>query len=134
MEHIDIEKKIKKINQSLELELKESGAVDLTGKAIDKKVFDDIIDKKIAEIKRLEYLVVDEMGVAKDRYAANIFFHQLELLNEMKRRHAVAYEPNLSQPDPALEKINKQTKHSLKTGILKLFQKIPKYNKTKEYS
>lgn len=134
MEHIDIEKKIKKINQSLELELKESGAVDLTGKAIDKKVFDDIIDKKIAEIKRLEYLVVDEMGVAKDRYAANIFFHQLELLNEMKRRHAVAYEPNLSQPDPALEKINKQTKHSLKTGILKLFQKIPRYNKPKEYS
>ena len=89
MEHIDIEKKIQKIRQSLELELKESGAMDLTGKAIDEKVFDDIIDKNIAEIQRLEPMIADEMGVAKDRYAANILMHNVQILNEMKKKKTI---------------------------------------------
>ena len=94
MEHIEIENKIKQIRQSLIDELKSAGAVDESGKATDIKLFEYIIDSKVKEIKALEPLVVDESGVANDRYAMNIFMHNLEILNEMRKKHAINFDNN----------------------------------------
>lgn len=94
MEHIEIENKIKQIRQSLIDELKSAGAVDESGKATDTKLFEYIVDSKVKEIKALEPLVMDESGVANDRYAMNIFMHNLEILNEMRKKHAINFDNN----------------------------------------
>lgn len=125
MEHIDIEKKIQKIRQSLELELKESGAMDLTGKAIDEKVFDDIIDKNIAEIQSLEPMIADEMGVAKDRYAANILMHNVQILNEMKKKKTIHLGENSYTLEKGKEKEENWFKKKIfEKGIGKLLGKM----------
>ena len=124
MEHINIENKIQKIRQSMELELKESGAMDLTGKALNEKAFNDIIDKNIAEIQRLEYLVADEMGVARDRYAANILMHHIHILNEMKDKKKFYFEPDSSKLEKGKEKEEGWfNKRIFKNGIGRLFGK-----------
>ena len=133
MEHIEIEKQINEILKPLELELKESGAMDLTGKAIDEKLFESVIDNKIKELNRLEYLVADEAGVAKDRYAANILFHNIEMLNEMRNNHTFHFEPNKESLQRGAEQEEKLFKKQKFTdGIRRLLQKFSGRRRTIE--
>lgn len=135
MEHIDIEKKIHEIRNALDNELKQANAIDSAGHATNKELFEHIIDEKIKEINQLEPMIADEMGVARDRYASNIFMHQIELLNEMKKRHAVTYEPNLPKQDIAIERTEKTSKkQTFVNGIKKLLQKITGRKKAMENS
>jgi len=135
MEHIDIEKKIHAIRDTLTQELKQSNAIDSNGHATNEKLFDFIIDEKIKEIQELEPMVANEMGVAKDRYSSNIFNHHIQLLNEMKKNKSIVYEPDLPEQDPAIEKATQLSKKQIfKNGIRNLFQKFTRRNKSKEYS
>lgn len=110
MEHIDVEKKIYEIRQALSNELKQANAIDENGKSTNDELFDRIIDAKINEINQLEPMVVDEMGVARDRYASDIFMHHVQLLNEMKKNHSLVKEPDLPEHDVAIERTNQPSK------------------------
>lgn len=119
MQHIDIEKKIKSIRDSLTEELKRLNAIDESGRATDVEAFNRIMDEKIKEINALEPLIADETGVAKDGYAANIFFHQLELLNEMKKNHTINFDLNADSLNQGLKN---ETERFQKPGIAKAFK------------
>ena len=129
MEHIDIEQKIHKIRESLVSELKRLGAIDENGKAKDENAFDRVLDEKIKEINALEPMVSDETGVSKDRYATNIFFHQLELLNEMRKSKTINIDANAESLTRGLQNETemltpKPKKQIFKNGIKKLLQKF----------
>lgn len=135
MEHIDIEKKIHEIRESLNQELNQANAIDEKGHATNEKMFDFIIDEKIKEIQELEPMITNEAGVTQNRYASNILMHHLELLNEMKKNRAIKYEPNLPEQDPALKNINKTSKKQIfANGISKLIKRITGRKKAMEYS
>jgi len=133
MEHIEIDKQINEILKPLEMELKESGAMDLTGKTIDEKLFENIIDNKIKELNKLEYLVADESGVVKDRYASNILFHNIEKLKTMRNQHTFRFDPNEESLQRGAEKEEKLLKkQKFKNGIRKLLQKLSGRKRTIE--
>ncbi|MFQ6703853.1 MAG: hypothetical protein ACLRFP_02100 [Alphaproteobacteria bacterium] len=135
MEHIDVEKKIHKIRQALSNELKQANAIDENGKSINDELFDRIIDAKINEINQLEPMVVDEMGVARDRYAANIFMYQIQLLNEMKKNHSLVKEPELPEHDVAIERANQPSKRQkFLNGIRNVMNKFSIRKRGNEYS
>ena len=137
MEHIDIENKIHEIRESLVSELKRLGAIDENGKAKDVDAFDRVLDEKIKEINALEPMVADESGVAKDRYATNIFFHQLELLNEMRKSKTINIDANAESLTRGLQNekemlATKPKKQIFKNGIKKLLQMFPVRKKENE--
>lgn len=135
MEHIEIEKKINEILKPLEMELKESGAMDLTGRAIDEKAFESIIDKKIAELQKLEPLISNEAGVAVKGYAPNILFHHIEMLNDMRNHHTFSVrqgEESLQRGEEIEKKLLKRK--SFLDGIMKLLQRISGRKRTDEKS
>ncbi len=135
MEHIDVEKKIHEIRNGLNNELKQANAIDENGKSTNDELFDQIIDAKINEINKLEPMVADEMGVAQDRYALNIFMHQIQLLNEMKKNHSLVKEPDLPEQDIAIERANRPSKRQkFLNGIRKLMNKISIRKMGNEYS
>lgn len=86
MEHIEIEKQIHAIRKSLMTELKKANAIDNNGVATNRAEFNKIMDNAIAQIQKMEPMVADESGVARDRYASNIYNHQMQILNEMKEK------------------------------------------------
>ena len=125
MEHIEVENKIKNIVDSLIPELKRLNAIDESGHATDEEAFNRVINEKINELNALEPLVSDESGVAKDRYAANIFFHNLELLNNMRKNKTVNFEPDLPEDNLGIEKENKPSKKNIFKNVMqKLLQKF----------
>ena len=135
MEHINVEKKIHEIRNDLNNEMKQANAIDENGKSTNNELFDQIIDAKINEINKLEPMVADEMGVAQDRYASNIFMHQIQLLNEMKKNHSLVKEPDLPEQDIAIERANQPSKRQkFLNGIKKLMNKIFIRKMGNEYS
>ncbi len=135
MEHIDVENKIKSIRDSLTEELKRLNAIDESGHATDEDAFNRIMDEKIKEMDALEPLVADEYGVVKDRYAANIFFHQIELMNEMRKNKNINIDANAESLTRGLQNETemltpKPKKQIFKNGIKKLLQKFS--NRKKE--
>lgn len=129
MEHIDVEKKILEIRKSLVADLKRLGAIDESGHATDEDAFNRIMDEKIKEMDALEPLIADEYGVAKDRYAANIFFHQLELLEQMRKNKTINIDTNAESLEIGLQNetkmlTSKPKKQIFKNGIKKLLQKF----------
>lgn len=129
MEHIDVEKKILEIRKSLVVDLKRLGAIDENGNTKDANTFERVIDKKIKEINALEPMIADETGVVKDRYAANIFFHQQELLNQMRKNKTINIDTNAESLEIGFQKETKmlapKSKNQIfRNGIKKLFQKF----------
>ena len=125
MEHIDIEKQIKEIRKSLESELRAANAIDENGRATNKKAFEEIMDRKIHEIEELEPMVTDESGVARDRYSANIYFHNIEILNEMRKHYSIKHEPDSYSLQKGHEKEESLfKKHIFTRGIHKLMSKF----------
>lgn len=129
MEHIDVEKKILEIRKSLVADLKRLGAIDENGNTKDTNTFGHVIDEKIKEINALEPMIADETGVTKDRYAANIFFHQLELLEQMRKNKTINIDTNAESLEIGLQNetemlTSKTKKQILKNGIKKLLQKF----------
>ena len=129
MEHLNIENQIHQIREALVAELKQANAIDDNGKATNKEVFEKIMDKKIAEIMELEPKIADEAGVAQDRYASNIFFHQLELLNEMRKNGSISHENDsyslkVGQQNEEQMLKGRDKKGIFRNGINKLFAKF----------
>ena len=86
MEHIEIEKKINKIRESMIAELKKANAIDDNGNATNRAEFEKIMDRAIQQVNEMEPMIADESGVARDRNSSNIFYHNLQILNEMRDR------------------------------------------------
>lgn len=136
MEHIDLEKKIQVIRKALEIELKQAKVIDSKGKATNLKTFEKIIDKKLEELQGLDYLVTDEAGVAKNRYSANILMHNIELLNNMRKRHSVlpTNESLVKKEKAEDERLNKKSVFSnAKTKVKGFIKKMitPRTEKNK---
>ena len=129
MEHIDVENKIKSIRDSLTEELKRLKAIEESLYTTYEDAFNRIMDEKIKEMDALEPLVADEYGVVKDRYAANIFFHQIELMNEMRKNKNINIDTNAESLNRGLQNetemfAQKPKKQIFKNGIKKLLQKF----------
>ena len=130
MEYIDIEKQIHQIRKSLESELRAANAIDENGRATNKKVFEEIVDRKIHEIEELEPMIADESGVARERYNPKPFFDGLAQLNEMRKQHAININVNsysLEQGAKKEERLFK--KHIFAESIHKLISKLTGRNR-----
>ena len=84
-------------------------------------------------------MIANEAGVAQDRYASNIFFHQLELLNEMRKNGNInldkdSYSLQMGAENEAKMLKGRDKKGMFKNGIGKLLAKFKHRQQSTELS
>lgn len=125
--YMDIEKQLNKITDGLKQELLSARAIDESGRAIDAKKFNEIIDKKIAQCNAV-LATTEENGVTKDLYGANIAATRVDRLVKMKESGTIMPEAAWeSKEEPAIEKLSSEKKkktNAFNLGISKLIAKI----------
>lgn len=125
--YLDIEKQLNKITDTLKQELLAAKAIDESGRAIDEKKFNEILDEKIAQCNEI-LATTEENGVTKDIYGANIASARIDKMMRMKEFGSISPE-TMWQPEDELEP-EKATKEDNKKvnafhkGISKILSKI----------
>lgn len=107
--YTDIQNQINNIKKSLLDELCQTNAIDNNGKVINAMAFETCIKSKMAELKKMENLLVDENGVAKNRYGTNMWLDtisQFQNMLEYKSLNLNMY-MLLKKPDMTENKIQK---------------------------
>ena len=83
-EYAYIESQINNTMQSLQNELQRLNIIDTqTKQVINSKLFENFIESKIKELKKLECLVVNNNGVVINRYGANLWMKAISELQDM---------------------------------------------------
>lgn len=125
--YMDIEKQLNKITDGLKQELLSARAIDESGRAIDAKKFNEIIDKKIAQCNAV-LATTEENGVTKDSYGANIAYARIDRLEKMKESGVLVPETRQEiKEEPAIEKLSSEKKkktNAFNLGISKLIARI----------
>lgn len=122
---VDIYDEINKVFELFNAELKSSHVLDENNNVINPKTFENIVDKNLKRLYRLEKYVSDEAGVTTDRNGNNILLKNIDLLSEMKAHHSVH-----PYSDDAEERLSKEKERLdldrpslFQTAIKKLFRK-----------
>ena len=125
--YIDIEKQLNKITDGLKQELLSAKAIDASGRAIDEKKFNEILDEKIAQCNKV-LATTEKDGVTKDIYGANIAAARIDKMLRMKEFGTFTPETMWTERDkttkekPSIEKDKKIS--AFNSGISKLLAKI----------
>ena len=127
--YMDIEKQLNKITDGLKQELLTAKAIDESGRAIDEKKFNEIIDKKIAQCNAV-LATTEENGVTKDLYGANIAATRVDRLEKMKKYGTIVPEAvweakEKTAPEKSSSEKNRKI-GAFNSGVSKLVAKIQK--------
>lgn len=135
--YLDIEKQLNKITDGLKQELLSAKAIDESGRTIDEKKFNEILDKKIAQCSEV-LATTEKDGVTKDLYGANIAYARIGRLETIKKSGMIVPEAlQEAKEEPAIEKLlseKKKKTNAFNLGISKLITKLQEKFKTSRTS
>lgn len=129
--YTDIQNKVNDIKESLLTELRQTKAIDGDGKVINAKAFETCVKSKIEELNKMESLIVDENGVAKNRYGTGIWFNAISDFNDMLKHQSL--NPNMDKVAQMHDRIDEKPRHpsAFRRAIGKMFsRKSRQYQKT----
>jgi len=118
--YTDIEKQLNEITDNLKEELLAANAIDETGRAIDVKTFNQMINAKIKELNTI-LATTEKDGVTVDRYGSNITYNRISMLEQMKKQRTLSPDSTWFNREEkgAVKKSEKTSAFNL--GIKKLF-------------
>jgi len=131
--YTDVQNKINDIKEALVTELRKTKAIDANGKVVNVKAFETCVKSKITELNKMENLVVDENGVAKNRYGTNIWLGAISDMNNMLKHQSL--NPNMDKVAQMQDKIDTKSHRpsAFSRAIGKMFKKkTSQYQKTEK--